>query len=59
MWYTKHMFSKSKIAKNTAFNFLGQGSAMFLALLVTPYLISKLGIIQYGVWVLLSVITNY
>lgn len=50
---------KHKIAKNTVANLAGRGAQIAIALITTPLLIKYLGIELYGVWVILSAITNY
>ncbi len=48
-----------RIVRNTLFNFTGRLWAMFLGLLLTPFLVAKLGMADYGLWSLVLVITNY
>jgi O-antigen/teichoic acid export membrane protein len=48
-----------KIIRNTLFNFLGRFWALVVAFLLTPYIVSKLGLQAYGVWALVLVITSY
>ena len=48
-----------KIVRNTVFNFLGRVWTMFVGLLLMPYLISKLGVEQFGVWPLVFPLTRY
>ncbi|MFA6217695.1 MAG: flippase [Candidatus Omnitrophota bacterium] len=53
------MLFKKTIAKNTVFNFIGKAVQILVAVITTPIIIKHLGINLYGVWVLLSAITNY
>ena len=48
-----------KIIRNTLFNLIRRFWAMFVALLLTPYIVSKLGTQRFGLWPLISVITGY
>lgn len=48
-----------KIIRNTLFNFVGRFWAMVVGLLLTPYIISMLGVEKFGVWSLVFVITSY
>lgn len=48
-----------RIVRNTLFNFAGRFWAMFLGLLLTPFLVAKLGMTGYALWSLVLVITNY
>jgi len=48
-----------RIVRNTLFNFTGRFWAMFLGLLLTPFLVAKLGMSGYALWSLVLVITNY
>jgi len=48
-----------RIVHNTLFNLAGRFWAMFLGLLVAPFLMAKLGMTGYGLWSLVLVITNY
>ena len=48
-----------RIVRNTLFNFAGRFWAMFLGLLLTPFLVAKLGTTGYALWSLVLVITHY
>lgn len=48
-----------KIIRNTLFNSAGRVWMMAVALLLTPYIVSRLGIEGFGVWSLMLVITSY
>ncbi len=48
-----------KVIKNTIFNNIGYFWQLLISLLLTPYIIHKLGVEQYGIWVLLEVIVTY
>lgn len=48
-----------KIIRNTLFNFVGRFWAMLVGLLLTPYIVSMLGVERYGLWSLIFVITRY
>ena len=47
-------FSK-KLVTNTFFNFVGRFWSFLVILLLTPYILSRLSVSEFGVWVLLSV----
>lgn len=47
-------FSK-RLATNTFFNFVGRFCSFLVILLLTPYILSRLSVSEFGVWVLLSV----
>ena len=52
-------FSRKLIA-NTFFNLLGRSWRFLVALLLTPYVLSRLNVGDFGTWVLLSVfITSF
>ncbi|MFC2084422.1 oligosaccharide flippase family protein [Bacteroidota bacterium] len=46
-----HQIQK-KVTRNTIFTGIGQVSIMFINFLLIPYIISKIGIERYGIWVL-------
>ncbi|MFA5644867.1 MAG: oligosaccharide flippase family protein [Candidatus Ratteibacteria bacterium] len=48
-----------KIVRNTLFNGIGYLWSMLIALLLTPYIIQRIGIARYGIWATLSVLTGY
>ena len=48
-------FSK-KLVTNTFFNVLGRFWNFLLTLLLTPYILSHLGVEQFGVWALFSTV---
>lgn len=48
-----------KLIRNTFFNFVGRFWNMLVTLLLTPYIVSKLGIQRFGMWSLVLVITSY
>jgi len=48
-----------KIIRNTLFNFMGRSWAMLVGLLLTPYIVSMLGMERFGVWSLVFVVTSY
>lgn len=54
---SRHLSQKT--IRNTLFNLIGRFWAMFVALLLTPYIVSKLGTQRFGLWSLVSVITSY
>jgi len=49
----------AKIMRNTLFNSLGRFWTMGVAFLLTPYIISKLGVQRFGVWSLVLAVTSY
>ncbi len=51
-------FSK-KFVTNTFFNVLGRSWSFLTALLLTPYILSHLGVNDFGMWVLLTVFINW
>ena len=48
-----------KIMKNTAYNILGKLWWILIAIFLTPYIVSKIGIERFGVWAIVGVITGY
>ncbi len=48
-----------KIIRNVLFNLIGRLWTMLVSLLLTPYIISKLGVQRFGLWSLTIVITSY
>lgn len=48
-----------RMVHNTLLNFAGRFRAMLLGLLLTPFLVAKLGVAGYAIWSLVLVITNY
>ncbi len=48
------MFKLNKNLKNSLFNILDSIFLPILAILVTPYFIEKLGIAEYGLWILIN-----
>ena len=47
------------IARNTASNLAGQVVQLVTMVILTPFIIHELGINTYGIWVMLTAITNY
>jgi O-antigen/teichoic acid export membrane protein len=47
------------IIKNTIYNNIGYTWQLLVSLLLTPFIIHKLGVEQFGIWILLEVIVNY
>jgi len=45
----------TKLVTNTFFNLLGRCWSFLVALLLTPYILSHLGVRDFGTWVLLSI----
>ena len=54
----KQRLSK-KIIRNVLYTGLGQTCSILLLIVITPYMVSKLGIEKYGIWVLIGAIINY
>ncbi|MFH0924379.1 MAG: oligosaccharide flippase family protein [bacterium] len=48
-----------KIAKNSFYNFVGKIWNSLIAIILTPYIIGKIGTYRYGIWALVGVITGY
>jgi O-antigen/teichoic acid export membrane protein len=48
-----------KILRNTVFNTAGRGWAVMTGLILTPYIISHLGLERYGILALLGSVTGY
>ena len=48
-----------KVVHNTLFNFFGRSWAVAVGLLLTPYIVSVLGVQRFGVWSLLLAVTQY
>jgi O-antigen/teichoic acid export membrane protein len=47
-----------RFAANTFFNLVGRFWSFLVALLLTPYVLSRLGVEDFGVWILLSVFAS-
>src|SRR5205823_13711572 len=47
-------FSK-KLVTNTFFNLVGRSWSFILALLLTPYILARLDVREFGTWVVLSI----
>ncbi|MFH0976231.1 MAG: oligosaccharide flippase family protein [Spirochaetota bacterium] len=56
---TKEQSISQKIIRNTKFNIIGRFWTMIVGLLLTPYIISKLGNELFGIWAIISVITGF
>jgi O-antigen/teichoic acid export membrane protein len=50
-------FSK-KLVTNTFFNLLGRSWSFVVALLLTPYILARLDVREFGTWVVLSIFIN-
>src|SRR5437667_9300161 len=50
-------FSK-KFVTNTFFNVLGRSWSFLINLLLTPYILSRLNVADFGAWVLLTILIN-
>src|SRR5215468_12751575 len=50
-------FSK-KLITNTFFNVLGRSWSFLIALLLTPYILSRLNVADFGVWIILTILIN-
>lgn len=48
-----------KVIRNTIYNNVGYFSQLLVSLFLTPFIIHKLGVEQFGVWVLIEVIVAY
>ncbi|HBB65746.1 MAG: hypothetical protein A2X28_05990 [Elusimicrobia bacterium GWA2_56_46] len=48
-----------KIVKNTLFNAIGRFWGILVAVVLTPYIISRIGLDRYGIWTLVGVATSY
>ncbi len=48
-----------KIIRNTFFNIIGRFWGILTALLLTPYIIDRIGIERYGIWAITGVVTGY
>ncbi len=48
-----------KIIKNTIFGGTGRLWAILISLLLTPYIVSKLGIGRFGIWAIVSILIGY
>jgi len=47
------------ITENVVWNFLGQGWLFVLALVATPFIIRRLGVDLYGIYVLIAIVIDY
>src|ERR1041384_1914372 len=50
-------FSRKFVA-NTFFNVLGRSWSFLINLLLTPYILSRLNVTEFGAWVLLTILVN-
>jgi O-antigen/teichoic acid export membrane protein len=50
-------FSK-KLVTNTFFNILGRSWSFLISLLLTPYILSRLNVADFGTWVVLTILIN-
>ncbi len=48
-----------RVIKNSLYNNVGYFSQLFISLLLIPFIIHKLGVEIFGIWVLLEVIVSY
>lgn len=48
-----------KLIRNTLFNVSGYAWSVLVALVLIPYIISRIGIDRYGIWALVGVLTGY
>ena len=48
-----------KIIRNTIFNIIGRGWGILIALFLTPYIISHIGVERYGMWAIIGAVTGY
>lgn len=48
-----------RIIRNSVFNLIGKSWAMLVSFILTPYIISRIGIERFGIWAITGVITNY
>ncbi|MFP4498032.1 MAG: flippase [Vulcanimicrobiota bacterium] len=49
----------SKIFKNSFFNLMGRFYFILFAFLFTPYLVDKIGVVDYGIYALLAALNSY
>ncbi len=48
-----------KIIKNTTYNIIGRFWVILIAVFLTPYIITRIGIERYGIWAITGAITGY
>ncbi len=48
-----------KIVKNTVYNLGGKIWFLAVGILITPYIISRIGVDRFGVWAIVGIITGY
>jgi O-antigen/teichoic acid export membrane protein len=53
------MTSKHIIAKNSIYNLIGQAVQVGTAIIIIPFIIARLGVKLYGLWAILSALSNY
>lgn len=53
------MSIREKLARNTMFNGLGRVWEALVSLFLIAYIVSKLGVAQYGLWAIISAFTGY
>jgi O-antigen/teichoic acid export membrane protein len=48
-----------KIIRNTAFNILGKSWGILVSLMLTPYIIHRIGLERFGIWAIVGLISGY
>ncbi|MBW2186470.1 MAG: polysaccharide biosynthesis protein, partial [Deltaproteobacteria bacterium] len=53
------MTSAKVITRNLFANWIGHGSNLVVMFFLSPFIVHTLGVTQYGVWQILTVLTGY
>lgn len=48
-----------KLVRNTAFYIVTHVWMLFIGIILTPYIIGRIGLVNYGVWVMIGIVTGY
>ena len=48
-----------KVVRNTIFNTIGRFWQILIGLILTPYIVSHIGMERYGIWAIVGVLTGY
>ena len=49
----------NKLIKNTLFNTVGRVWGVLVNLILTPYIISQIGVERFGIWAIIGILTGY
>lgn len=55
----KQLSTSQKVVRNTIFNAIGSFWQTLIGLILTPYIVSHIGMEGYGIWAIVGVLTGY